>query len=947
MMLNQIRNNAWTGATIAVENATNPKVVVCAPRWKNNLITANQPNWFMNGVCYGSEARDSTTFQREAEIWLSPPLQAKQQAISISNVGIHNYGMAQLGFSLHISSNALRWDIATGAPGVFSSKGSVLLHTGSLTQSRKTIAPQIRYERNIQTDDYFGYAVTSGSYFGQDQRWFASSAPKGSNLYGKVLIFKFPDASNQKMSVKMLLNGQQHGEYFGASLATCDVNNDGKDELIVGAPLWNKEVDEGRIYIYTGKQNDVLDMQYIEGEAMGGRFGSAIACLGDIDYNGYGDIAVGAPYAEESGVVYIFNGNSNGLSKKYSQKIIGSQFSQNIRGFGISISEVRDVNGDHYSDMAIGAYLSEHAILLKSKPVVKVTVKLTYSEKKKLLRNSTYFFIDVCMSYEGIYVPKDLRINRILRIDQMHGRATFGEKGNYHVIPDTLLENQILCDQLKITLRENIQNVFDPVEVYAGIELQNNMDDQTGTVNTNFSCSSCAVINKALSKTEDLIKLPFAVDCGEDNICMSDIRITLSTDLGDGNRYVIGSVPTIKLAIETSNRGEPAYQTKAYIHIPGVLSLASVEPECTENLYTNTLEIICDIGNPLRENKTLTLELDMRAVRYDVDHVNISANIITQSEEINVIDNKYSLTLHYDVDVDIAIAGKAQENTYSYLMKGEEKQLDRIRFQHVYEVQKFGDTPVENAILIINIPTHFKYANGDVEIISINQTIGLKDGQQFYCTNMGSKQLSSALTTMNSKLENETAVLHSSKIRKNSTHAEYSTEDYPLINLPPPSRSLYINCTIDGIKCQQIECKLGSFISFLSVAKLSLTLDLQLLNFRHMINEKDIIFYVSEGIVNITEPANILQGPGLKPDIALVATTFLGSPIAEHIATWIIILSIFLGIILLILLILGLIKLGFFNRKKKEELMALKAESNMQQKIVLETTSSQEVLSQE
>lgn len=92
---------------------------------------------------------------------------------------------------------------------------------------------------------------------------------------------------------------------------------------------------------------------------------------------------------------------------------------------------------------------------------------------------------------------------------------------------------------------------------------------------------------------------------------------------------------------------------------------------------------------------------------------------------------------------------------------------------------------------------------------------------------------------------------------------------------------------------------------------------------------KDIIFYVTEGSVMITRPYNIAQREGHKPDTVLVATTFLSSPIAQRIAVWIIALSVILGIVLLILLILGLIKIGFFNRRKKMELEALKAETDV------------------
>jgi len=40
------------------------------------------------------------------------------------------------------------------------------------------------------------------------------------------------------------------GEYFGAALCAVDVNNDGFDDLIVGAPLNSNNQEEGRIYVY-------------------------------------------------------------------------------------------------------------------------------------------------------------------------------------------------------------------------------------------------------------------------------------------------------------------------------------------------------------------------------------------------------------------------------------------------------------------------------------------------------------------------------------------------------------------------------------------------------------------------------------------------------------------------------------------------------------------------
>ncbi|XP_017793585.1 PREDICTED: integrin alpha-8-like [Habropoda laboriosa] len=910
----QIKDNAWIGATIALENKTNPRIVICGPRWKNNVINRNKPNWYMNGICYWSLVNNISSFEKEIENQILP-LSNLGKAVHFTNeMYIYNYGMGQAGFSVHMTSDELKSNLILGSPGIFNWKGTPLLVTKPIYGQMQTIIPSIGNEGSIHSNDYFGYAVTSG-YFTKGELWFASSAPRASNLYGNVIMFTFSNNSTTKLILKKFLRGEQHGEYFGAALASCNLNGGDKDELIVGAPLWSNNMDEGRIYVFIALYDEIFEKRSFEGKVPGSKFGSAITCLGDIDYDSYDDIAVGAPYEEETGAIYIFNGNSNGLLKHYSQKIIGKQFGNNIRGFGISIAEPRDINHDKYPDIAVGSFLSEQTILIKSKPVVRVTLKLFYNESNKILINSTIFLINVCAFYDGIHVPKYLRVVKSVKIDETYRRAYYGEeKNNDHKFHDTLYKLKNSCNELKIHLKENIQNIIDPIEISASIALEEDLNINDQKMKPNLFCTSCAVINQFHSKTEDLIKLPFATDCGEDDICTPDVKILLSTNLKADNRYIIGSTFATKFILDVFNYGEPAYQAKINIYIPEILSLASVPPACMENIFiNNTLEVICDLGNPLRENKKLMLDLDMSKVRFDIDHVKLWTNFSTQSEENNSFYNTQVLTIYFDTDVDIAIAGKAQDDLYSYFLEDKDENLNSVQFQHIYEIQKFGVSPINEVILTISIPTIWKHSTGDIQIININHTINYMDGQQFHCT-----------------------------YKKFTMDANVST------NLPPENRSIYINCTNTNVKCTYIKCKLGPFLSSSSVAKLSLILDFYLFDFKlKMMEGKDIIFFLSNGNVNIVEPHNITQKIEHKPDSTSVATMFLGSPITEQIAAWIVVLSITSGILLLILLILALIKIGFFNRKKKEELRALKSETDKKLSFILETSSSTEILNQE
>ena len=94
-----------------------------------------------------------------------------------------------------------------------------------------------------------------------------------------------------------------------------------------------------------------------DGEHTKGRFGFSLASLGDMDKDGYGDFAVGAPYSgdEGQGVVYIFRGSATGVREKPSQVIFGSTIRRNMRSFGFSLSGTVDLDSNKYPDFIVGA----------------------------------------------------------------------------------------------------------------------------------------------------------------------------------------------------------------------------------------------------------------------------------------------------------------------------------------------------------------------------------------------------------------------------------------------------------------------------------------------------------------------------------------------------------------------------------------------------------------
>lgn len=93
----------------------------------------------------------------------------------------------------------------------------------------------------------------------------------------------------------------------------------------------------------------------LDGDIMAGRFGLSLAKLGDLDHDGYDDLAIGAPYDHHGGTVYIYRGGPNGIDEKPGQVIRGQDVDPRLKGFGYSLSGQVDLDGNGYPDLLVGA----------------------------------------------------------------------------------------------------------------------------------------------------------------------------------------------------------------------------------------------------------------------------------------------------------------------------------------------------------------------------------------------------------------------------------------------------------------------------------------------------------------------------------------------------------------------------------------------------------------
>jgi MYXO-CTERM domain-containing protein len=241
-------------------------------------------------------------------------------------------------------------DVIVGASAWSGSTGRVYVFCGSPEGLATTAAATLE---GSSISDAFGSAVSSAGDLDHDGfDDVIVGAPGWSSGTGQALVFR-GSAAGVESAATTVLSGEAAASGFGSSVSKAgDVNADSWGDVVVGAPSYGSSA--GRVYVYHGSSSGLSTTAAltVSGGAANYALGTSVSCAGDVNGDGYDDVVAGAPQTTTTtGRGYTWYGSSTGITTTGARTWVGTTG----YSFGISVSSAGDVNCDGYDDVIVGA----------------------------------------------------------------------------------------------------------------------------------------------------------------------------------------------------------------------------------------------------------------------------------------------------------------------------------------------------------------------------------------------------------------------------------------------------------------------------------------------------------------------------------------------------------------------------------------------------------------
>nr|BAS21495.2 cd41 antigen [Dryophytes japonicus] len=625
------KSDQWFGATVRTWNTN---ILACAPlqhfTFQLRGDRFNQSGKTPTGACYlTTDLKNSYEFAPCRELTVE------------HTYALRNYQNdkrdCELGFSAEISKDGM---LLAGAPTGFFFDG--IFMTVPLTSIQDAPTGTQRYfpklftspEFTVSVDAYQGFSVTYGEFTYDDNPDLIIGVPNYLDV-GAVHIY----SNSRRFQV---IRGTQVAAYYGYAVAVTDIDKDGFDDLLVGAPVFlerrtgGKLKEVGQVYVYMQRATKMFgrDYQILSGNHVYGQFGASIAPLGDLDQDGYNDVAVGSPFGGKSGggCVFIYKGEKSGLSTQPSQTLENPLSTPSK--FGFTLRGGKDFDDNGYPDLIVGAFGADTVYLYRAQPVVALHASVSFvpsilnpDVKNCTLGSSRVSCFDVIICIQASAKASG-RIQQILL--NLLADIQLDSQKNRILRRTFFIDATTPSKTVSIKVPNNGASVCSNVTAYLKdeSEFKDKLSPIVVSVNITLAVPPAGVLPPVIQGNTFLQEqIHILLDCGDDNICIPDLRLIASWDK---KPLVIGVDNLAQIEFHTRNQGEGAYEAELYIWLPSgahyiqVLSKAKEKIICGPRKTNGTELVICELGNPMKQGAEIPAALQLTISNLEESGGNIS-----------------------------------------------------------------------------------------------------------------------------------------------------------------------------------------------------------------------------------------------------------------------------------------------------------------------------------
>ncbi|XP_043549574.1 integrin alpha-6-like isoform X1 [Chiloscyllium plagiosum] len=941
------KENQWMGVSVRSQGPGG-KVMVCAHRYELRRYV-NKPDEArdVTGQCYVL-SQDLVFRENETD---------KNVKLCVGRLrGHEKFGICQQGVASAFSNNGTYF--VYGAPGAYNWKGIVHVEEIKNIEELNFDGPyevgdeSKRDEKLIPVpaNSYLGFSLDSGKGITSKKTFtFVSGAPRA-NHAGAVVFLKIEERTRNLMT-EHVLDGEGLASSFGYDVAVVDLNQDSWLDLVVGAPqFFDRETGiGGAAYVYINQEGNWKNIQPIRlNGTKDSMFGLAVENIGDINQDGYPDIAVGAPY-EENGKVYIYHGSSSGINTEPSQILDGNDVG--IPLFGYSLAGNLDVDANKYPDLAVGS-LSDVVVMYRARPVIQITKRVTTTPniidmKKSYCRNNQGF----CMSVEACFMytthPSGFNSRIIVNywIEADTARHKMGRKPRVRFIsPGDVSTNNVTgslilnmqgkekCVNKELQLQEPIYDILHPIPISVGVLLKQSRRKKRQDSNL---IDLLPVLEKSDPQRTQVEFLKEG--CGSDGICKSNLKLEYefcSRDQNQQNNFIPlpkdKTIPVFKLKdqkdiglkITVTNKpsdpkrpeedGDDAHEAHLTATFPDTLTYSTYRPLtsnsdkilCTAN--QNGSQAVCDLGNPLKRGSEVVFYLVMSTagITLDTRNLNINLQLDTTSEQANVSTIASAQVM---IELLLSLVGAAKPSQVYFggspigesAMKTEEDIGSLIQYE----------------FRIIHLGTSRKTLNNTW--LQIRWPKEINNGKWLlYLVKIDSKGIDNIKCMPENEINNQNLREVPNQIRKRR-QLEANGPKKSRITLSPKRKYITLDCDqMNTTRCVDIKCPLQGLDSSAFLVLRSRLWNTTFLEEFSKLNYLDII--VKATITAESQAKNIV----INNAETKVRVTVFPEKTENHyfgVPWWIVFVAILVGILLLALLVFLLWKCGFFKRSHYDD----------------------------